>query len=74
MSGAYVAHDLPGVLRVPAKDLRPGDFCAASRQTVIAVAVGATTPPRKIEVTLERENGTRRVAQWNRSTVIGVRR
>lgn len=74
MSRAYVVNEPAPCRKVPAKDLRPGDFCVASRQTVLGVAVGVRTPTGKVEVTLERENGTRRVAHWNRSTRIGVRR
>lgn len=58
--------------KVPARNLLNGDR-VGSGEIVIQVAAGLKTPRGKVEVTLER-NGARRMAIWNASTVITVRR
>jgi len=61
--------------RVRAADLRPGDYCLGSKQTVLGTAeYGIGIPTGKVEIHLERANGTRRTALWNRQTRIGILR
>lgn len=63
------------LMRVPAKDLRPGDYTLGSKQTVLAVTNdGAHLPPGKVWLRLKRKSGTERTVMWSRGTMIGIDR
>lgn len=63
------------LLRLPARDLRPGDVAMGSKQRVLSCRNGGQG---KMCLTLERmagrNAGTLRVAEWNRGTIIGIHR
>lgn len=63
------------LLRVPARDLQPGDVTLGSKQRILSNRNGGTG---KACLTLERmagrNAGTLRTAEWNRSTIIGIHR
>jgi hypothetical protein len=59
-------------LRVPARDLRPGDYTLGSKLTVLRV--DAASQKGSVLLRLRREDGTERHVSWRRSTVIEIER
>ena len=62
---------LPGIERVEAYGLRPGDVIT-SGETVVETYAGARTPRGKLHVVLDGPRG-RRCAMWGKYTLIGRR-
>ena len=62
----------PQLLKIPARNLLPGDQ-VGSGETVVSVSAGVRTPRGKVEVTLEKA-GRRRTSLWGAATVINVSR
>jgi len=59
-------------VRVPARELQPGDVVGSS-ETVTSVQVGVRTPRGKVEVFLKKGERQRR-ALWGASTMINATR
>lgn len=62
-------------MTVMAQDLRPDDMCRGSRQRVCgAPSKGVSTPAGKVDIKVQRPNGTVRYVTWGARTKIGIER
>lgn len=61
------------MMKVRARELQPGDVLKGTGETIVRVSAGVRTPTGKVEVTMQRPDGSTRVGIWNRATMIGVK-
>jgi hypothetical protein len=62
-------------MSVKAADLQPEDFCMGSRTRILGrPSVGIDTPPGKVDIKVQRKNGTVAYVCWGGRTKIGIER
>jgi hypothetical protein len=59
------------ITKLPVHALRAGNILSGSRETVVTVSVGISTPRGKIDVLLEK-GGRYRTGTWGRHTMVNV--
>lgn len=62
-------------LKVQAQDLQFDDVCLGSMTRIIGrPSAGVWTPPGKVDIKVQRLNGTVTYVTWGKRTVIGIER
>ncbi len=61
------------MLKVVAELLEAGDVCSAFGEKILAVyTAGIKIPSGKVEVHILNKKGVKRIAFWNKKTIIGI--
>lgn len=59
--------------QIRAHALQPGNVTTGTGETIVRVSIGISTPKGKVDVVLQKQDGSYRFAIWGKHTLIGVK-